>query len=244
MIHESRGSDEEGGEAREGKKGGQGLTLELCSAGLKTLLVRRFIDRTRVGCRWSVSHDTRQTVTGPYLESVETENLEMKREGGGVARIGCRNAVAISAQRMQSFYSSRLVSQRQREPETTADSSSYQLKYLNAGAGTTGTRSIYHLFCRKWQIKSLHHSDECNTRVEAKNQLSSWYSQLIKCSLNSLNPCRSNEMLNSLAEILPGILSEYEFISDSPTELIFLEIYALMSFKVWFLLPPFVKREL
>jgi hypothetical protein len=148
-----------------------------------------------------------------------------KRQSG--ERIGCRNAVTVSSQRMQYFYSTRLQSQPYRDPPLN-----YQLKYLNAGAGTTGTKSIFHLFCRKWQIKSLHHAEECNTKRQIGKQFSSWYNQLIECSLNSLNPCHSNQTLSTLEIILPAMLSEYEFISDSPTDLIFLEIYALMSFKV------------
>ena len=132
-----------------------------------------------------------------------------------------------------------------------------KLKYLNIGAGTTGTRIIHTIFCQKYHITSLHYSNHCNfnlstssstssssssppssfsTNSNTNNKLLVWYNHLTKCTINHQNKCKSIDILQSLQVRLPLILSQYEFISDTPIDMLFFEIYAYMKYKVLF--PP------
>lgn len=147
---------------------------------------------------------------------------------------GCKGAVEISTKKYQiySFFSRLNITQ-------SSHDKPYQLKYINVGAGTTGTRSIHKLFCNKWKVKSLHYSMACNSNFTSSvgngvvgNKLLTWYHHLTKCTVNPKNQCTSREILDSLETRLPLILSEYEFLSDTPVDLLFLEIFAIMKFQV------------
>jgi hypothetical protein len=127
-----------------------------------------------------------------------------------------------------------------------------RLKYLNSGAGTTGTRSLFRFFCSQWNVESLHYAVHCRrsltkesnenskrnspetlTQTSAlRNKLLMWYNHLTKCTVNPRNNCTSNEILTSLRERLPSILTDYVFLSDTPIDMLFLEIYAAMKFQV------------
>jgi hypothetical protein len=148
---------------------------------------------------------------------------------------GCGAAVELSSNNYQihSFFSRLNLRQSSSKP--------YQLKYINAGAGTTGTRSIHHLFCNKWKVKSLHFSIQCQNTTHKPldgsngmvgNKLLIWYNHLTKCVVNPKHNCLSRDIIQSLEARLPLILSEYEFLSDTPVDSLFLEIFALMKFQV------------
>lgn len=172
---------------------------------------------------------------------------------------GCPNAVEIASNKLSMFtYLPRL------NYNLTSNENNVQflLKYINAGAGTTGTRSIYNLFCNKWNIISLHYSIECNTNttssnsnnlihmnptpqlpgtimshqfnqnMKQQNKLVIWYNHMTRCVVNPKNQCKSIEILQSLESRLPSILTEYEFISDTPVDMLFIEIFTLMKFQV------------
>jgi hypothetical protein len=145
---------------------------------------------------------------------------------------GCSNAVELSSNNHQiySFFSRLKI-------QDPSKSKPYQLKYVNAGAGTTGTRSIHQLFCNKWKVKSLHFSIECNANKSLENgmignKLLIWYNHMTKCAVNPQHQCQSRDILQSLETRLPLILSEYEFLSDTPVDSLFLEIFAIMKFQV------------
>mmetsp|Transcript_24533 Transcript_24533/g.36108 ORF Transcript_24533/g.36108 Transcript_24533/m.36108 type:complete len:198 (+) Transcript_24533:70-663(+) len=100
------------------------------------------------------------------------------------------------------------------------------LKYINTGAGTTGTRSIHSLFCNYLQLKALHFSDSCNSDASNRNKLLTWYNHLTKCAVNKKNQCTCDQALNSLTPRLDSILTTFEAISDTPVDMLFPEIYS------------------
>ena len=105
---------------------------------------------------------------------------------------------------------------------------------VNCGSGTTGTHSIYDAMCDH-KYKSVHFRLSCNYDSESdyvlqkRQALEMWHVMLTRCVLSSSrkNHCRSDTILKKLRSALLDALPVINFITDSPTDVIFPEIAAI-----------------
>jgi hypothetical protein len=102
-----------------------------------------------------------------------------------------------------------------------------KLKYINIGAGTTGSRTIHRLFCEELGVISLHYSDSCNSAARERNKLLTWYNHVTKCAANSKNNCACIDVLKSVTDRILSISRTFEFVSDTPVDMLFQEFHAI-----------------
>jgi len=108
------------------------------------------------------------------------------------------------------------------------------LRVVNSGSGTTGTHSIYDQMC-ELKYDSVHFRLVCNFQSElssvdkSKRQaLESWHVTTTQCVLSSTRKkrCSVQEIVGKLSQAVVDTLSEVEFITDSPMDVVFPEIMA------------------
>jgi hypothetical protein len=109
------------------------------------------------------------------------------------------------------------------------------LSVVNSGSGTTGTHAFFDSMCQ-YDYKGVHFRLSCNYPADvpkktiAKRQaLEQWHVMITQCvlSFSQKKSCQSQRMLNKLKIALVDALSVIEFITDSPTDVIFSELIAI-----------------
>ena len=92
---------------------------------------------------------------------------------------------------------------------------SVKLKSVNAGQGTTGTRTINSIICTHFNTSSLHYALVCNAD-ETHTAMVQWTVAVVVCTSATAEKCLSADILNSYPVALTELLLTREFASDFP----------------------------
>jgi hypothetical protein len=102
--------------------------------------------------------------------------------------------------------------------------------YLNYGAGTTGTRTIYSILCEQ-KFKSFHYRNSCNNKQRRHMSISVSFTQLWECINNSSmyfnEECKSINIINNMHESMIHDMKTWRFMSDTPIDSLFPYMYSM-----------------
>lgn len=116
-----------------------------------------------------------------------------------------------------------------------SESTPVHLTVVNSGSGTTGTHSVFDSMCL-YKYQGVHFRLSCNfpddmsRKNKSKRQaLEQWHVLLTRCVLSSSLKvgCQPSVLLDKLRGALVDTLSVIEFLTDSPTDVLFSEIINL-----------------
>ena len=119
-------------------------------------------------------------------------------------------------------------------PPLDTSKSSSQLRLVNIGSGTTGTRFLFKVICDELQIRGLHWWSACTLLDDAYNPLAFWWEYIRHCTIMKAQPaaqyaCKTSFALKMLDYEVKRLINEVEVLSDSPIDVIYAEYASYMN---------------